>query len=264
MTLKEAIKVRKSVRTYDDKPFGSENAAALEEYLKTLTSPFPGEECARVVLLTPGGGVDPATFATYGVIKGAKWYIALIIDTRKGLKAELSGGYMMEHAVLWATTRGWATCWLGGTFHRSRFEKALGLRDYEKVVAVSPVGFELNRKRFTERIFRRVAGSDHRKPFDELFFQDNFKTPYPLDGMLTEAFKAVRLAPSATNRQPWRVLAQNDEVYFYAAPDPKFQSNDIGIAMAHFDIARGTVANWTIEGQAPAAQWPCLVRATDI
>lgn len=264
MTLKEAIKVRKSVRTYTGEPFGSENAAALEGYIATLTGPFPGEVCARIALLGPGGGVNPATFATYGVIKGAKRYFVLIIDTRKGLKAELTGGYMMEHAILWATTRGWGTCWLGGTFHRNRFEKVLHLRDYEKVVAVSPVGFEANQSRFADRLFRRVAGSDHRKPFNELFFLNRAFNPYPQSGPLVDAFKAVRLAPSASNKQPWRILVKNNEVYFYAAPDPKFQSNDIGIAMAHFDIERGSVARWSIEGQAPKAKWPCLVKATDI
>lgn len=264
MTLKEAIKVRKSVRTYTGEPFGNQNASALEEYIKTLTGPFPGEECTRIALLSPGGGVDPTTFATYGVIKGAKRYFALIIDTRKGLKAELAGGYMMEHVVLWATTRGWGTCWLGGTFHCNRFEKVLNLRDYEKVVAVSPVGYEADKPRLVERMFRRVAGSDHRKPFNDLFFLNNFSTPYPQNGPLADAFKAVRLAPSATNKQPWRILVQNNETYFYAAPDPKFRNNDIGIAMAHFDIERGVVSQWSIEGQAPAAQWPCLVRAIDI
>ena len=262
MTIKEAIKVRKSVRTFTNQMLGDEGVAALESYLSSLTGPFPGEPLARISVLRPGHGVDVSTFATYGVISGAQLYIALIIDTREGVKADLAGGYMMEHAVLWATAHGWGTCWLGGTMRRARFAKALNLQDYEKIVAVSPVGYAANRKRFADRLFRRVAGSNQRKPFSELFFINDFTHPYPETGIFADAFKAVRLAPSATNKQPWRVLVQNADVYFYAAPDPGFQANDIGIAMAHFDIERGIVAPWSAEGQAPASKWPCFVKAS--
>ncbi len=264
MTLKEAIKVRKSVRTYTGQPLDENKIAELEAYLSTIPSPFPEEGLARVAMLAPGPGVDASTFATYGVIKGATKYMALIIDTRAGLKAQLAGGYMMEHAVLWATTRGWGTCWLGGTVHRSRFAKALRLKEYEEVVAVSPVGYEADNSRFIERLTRRLAGSATRKPFGELFFLNDFDKSYPEDGELADAFRAVRLAPSATNKQPWRVLVQDGVAYFYATPDPRFQANDIGIAMAHFDIERGTIADWSIEGQAPASKMPCLVLAQNL
>ena len=55
----------------------------------------------------------------------------------------------------------------------------------------------------------------------------------------------VRLAPSATNKQPWRAIAEKDWVHFYEKKTPGYdkeatgdiQKVDLGIALCHFEIA---------------------------
>jgi hypothetical protein len=58
----------------------------------------------------------------------------------------------------------------------------------------------------------------------------------------------VQIGPSASNRQPWRVVKGTDEDVFhfyisrtpgYAAkyPDVSMQDIDMGIAMCHFEVA---------------------------
>jgi len=58
----------------------------------------------------------------------------------------------------------------------------------------------------------------------------------------------VRLAPSASNKQPWRIVLSEDKntCHFYLEPTPNYSGNkmgfemqriDMGIAMCHFELA---------------------------
>ena len=77
------------------------------------------------------------------------------------------------------------------------------LLEEELIPAVTPVGYFGTEKRTIDKMFRYMAGSDNRKPFDELFFSKTFQ------GQLNEKEKnivgffleMVRLAPSASNKQ---------------------------------------------------------------
>lgn len=44
----------------------------------------------------------------------------------------------------------------------------------------------------------------------------------------------LRLAPSDTNSQPWRVLVDGDTVHFYYKPKSPASVLDCGIGMCHF------------------------------
>ena len=55
----------------------------------------------------------------------------------------------------------------------------------------------------------------------------------------------VRLAPSASNKQPWRILLKDGAFHFYEYKEPGYsdrfpydiQRVDMGIAAAHFDFS---------------------------
>ena len=47
----------------------------------------------------------------------------------------------------------------------------------------------------------------------------------------------VRLAPSASNKQEWRVLLLEKVMHFYKKPSLMFDSIDIGIALCHFELS---------------------------
>jgi hypothetical protein len=55
----------------------------------------------------------------------------------------------------------------------------------------------------------------------------------------------VRLGPSASNKQPWRVLLKDNACHFYEYKEPGYsaafsydiQRVDMGIAAAHFDLS---------------------------
>ena len=70
----------------------------------------------------------------------------------------------------------------------------------------------------------------------------------PLDpeaaGPLARPLEAVRLAPSAVNKQPWRAVASKGTVSFYVKRNKGFgdeatgdlQKIDLGIALCHFQL----------------------------
>ncbi len=140
------------------------------------------------------------------MIKNARLF--LVGTIKNGHLALEDYGYCKEKIILQATALELGTCWLGGTFQFSNFAQAVNLQKDELLPTVSPVGYPALEKSFTERMMRRVAGSDNRKAWSEIFFIGNFSTPLRQEqaGIFTEALENIRIAPSASNKQPWRIL----------------------------------------------------------
>lgn len=150
--------------------------------------------------------------------------------------------------MLKAIDLGLGTCWLGGTFARSSFATALRLDENEMLPAVSPVGYPRARSTLIDATFRAVARSDTRKPWQELFFAASFSRPLSRDqaGAYALPLEMLRLAPSASNRQPWRILRDEEQRAFhfflvrtrgYRVPGRvDLQRVDMGIAMCHFTL----------------------------
>ena len=161
-----------------------------------------------------------------------------------------------------ATSMGLGTCILGGTFNRSGFAGKSGLTEDELLPVISPVGYPRNNRSVVDKIFRFVAASDKRKPFNELFYMDNDSSVADRNfGRFTALLECVRLAPSASNKQPWRIMKckdQTDILHFYLKRSPgyeniikeiKLQNVDMGIAMCHFELSArelGLKGNWRI------------------
>ena len=111
---------------------------------------------------------------------------------------------------------------------------------------VSPVGIPANKGHMIGKLATRTSRSKARKPFDELFFYENVETPLLIKdaGDYSIALEMVRLAPSAVNSQPWRVIRTKDEYHFFAADTRYYRlvksnfllNNDMGIALSHFEL----------------------------
>lgn len=246
MNVIETIRKRRSVRTYSGKPLSEEHVALVKQYIDRLQAPFGIK--ARVELIHTNTGGNPIKLGTYGWIKDACEYLALIYE--EAPFAETAAAYMFEELVLHCTDSGLGTCWLGGSFSRSDFRKQLSLSPDEKLKIVSPVGYAADSKeRFLEKYIVR-ASKHHatRKPFGELFFDRDFSSPLTEGkaGIFLKPLEMVRLAPSANNTQEWRVLLENNALHFYKKPYLMFDSIDMGIALCHFEL---TCKELGIEGR---------------
>ena len=235
MNIVETIRKRHSVRTYSGKALSEEHNAQIKQYIHQLQAPFGAK--ARIEPINVNFSEKPVKLGTYGWIKGARDYLALVYE--EAPFAETAAACMFEQAVLFCTALGLGTCWIGGTFSRSDFKKQISLKPNEKLKIVSPVGYASDSKRFLEKYIAR-ADSNHasRKPFGELFFDENFDNPLTetAAGQFLTPLEMVRLAPSASNKQEWRVLLAEKALHFYKKPYLSYDSIDIGIALCHFEL----------------------------
>lgn len=248
MNIFEAILTRRSWRTFNGLRLDDKTIAEVENTIaaanKKALSPLvrqPGEPAPRVVLLEDESlnGLS----GTYGAIRGARHFMALISTRSEGTLIE--AGALMENIIISLTAIGLDTCWLGGTFSRSRFGSVAALTDNEEIVAVSPVGHRSPSTRFAERMMQRLARSSRRKPFPELFTgvssPDLSAITRPA-GQMTDPERIsiildmVRHAPSSANSQPWRASVGPDgrKVRLYSVRHSRFTPIDMGIALDHF------------------------------
>jgi nitroreductase len=243
--ISELITRRYSCRSFEDRLIEEQKNKALSDFLSNLTTPdFPSirlrllhkKEMKKENLFTTG---------TYGLIRGANTFIAGIIQLIRPMPWE-DFGYLMEKAVLMATDMGINTCWIGGIFDRKTCARVLDIRKNEMVPAVIAMGYAAPRKTLRDRVTRWSSGGDRRKPPGQLFFSQNLEHPLKYDeiGDHKMCLENVRLAPSASNKQPWRIILASGSYHFYLNRDPVYskliprvdlQRIDMGIAMFHFE-----------------------------
>jgi hypothetical protein len=265
MTITEIIKKRFSCRTYSERSIEDK---VLQEFLTIVNDihkgPFGNQPNFRLIHLTSFTIQEAKKLGTYGVIKNARLFVVGTI--KNGHLAMEDYGYCKEEIILKATALGLGTCWLGGTFQSSNFAQAVDLQKDELLPTITPIGYPAGEKSFTEKIMRRVAGSDNRKPWSDIFFAEDFSTllTQKQAGIYSRALENVRLAPSASNKQPWRILydAQQNIFHFFIARSFSYkligtvslQDIDLGIAMSHFALTLqelGIKGKWRVDSTAP-------------
>lgn len=261
------IRKRTSCRTYADTIPDKEILDQLDNRVRAEhRGPFGNKPEFQLIGLDMSSPEKWKNIGTYGVIKNARFFLAGKVKNSD--KAVVDYGYCMENLILQATRMQLGTCWLGGTFRASGFAKMMNLREDELLPAVSPVGYPARQKSLTEKLFRFSAGSDHRKPWAEIFFAGDFTKPLTpaLAGKYAEALENVRLGPSASNRQPWRILLNTatnayhfylSRTFGYKLREIEIQDLDMGIAMNHFESTLRELnisGDWRTDSDAPQAR----------
>ena len=231
----EIIRQRKSVRTFTGEKLNEEDVKSINEYISAVDDPFGVPVTFRLLSAEEYGLSSP-------VIVGAENYIAAKV--KKVPDFELAYGYCFEKVCLFAASKGLGTVILAATLSRSAFETAMKLSEDEVMPAASPIGYPARKMSIRETMMRNGLKADERIPFEKLFFNGSFENG--LDkakaGKFAEALEAVRWAPSATNKQPWRAVADGDRIHFYELKTLKesalgdIQKVDIGIALANFEL----------------------------
>ncbi|MDE6117882.1 MAG: nitroreductase family protein [Duncaniella sp.] len=257
MNIIEAIKERRSVRSFNGAPLSETEKEKLTNAIKEVTDLFGGKVTIRLKEFDMKDGYKPST---YGMIKGATDFFLLGIGSDEA--AALSAGFCFEQVVLKAWQLGLGTCWIAATFKGSEFDVGQKWPDGEKLTVICPVGVP-SKQSMMEKITRLSLGSKNRKPFDELFFDRNFKTPLSPESRFGLSLQMLRLAPSSTNSQPWRVLVDGDIVHFYYKPKSEASVLDCGIGMCHFYESEKSQSHTgkffkTIDAPLPPDDWKYL------
>ena len=231
--LYNTILTRKSVRSYDGRPLEAEDREKLEAYLGKLDNPYGIPVTFRLLDAEANGLSSP-------VLTGEKLYVAGTVG--KVPHAEEAYGFSFEKLVLYAWSLGIGTVWIGGTMKRETFEAAAGLGAEERMPCVSPLGYPAKKRALRDSMMRKGIGADARKPLGEIFFDGDPDTPLAAGKELEPLLEMVRWAPSAVNKQPWRVIRRDGLWHFCKKGDKGFlnaatgdlQKIDLGIALCHF------------------------------
>lgn len=228
MNIIEAIKERRSVRSFNGEPLSESMRDQLTAAIANIFNPFGGSYSIRLKQFDLKNGYKPTT---YGVIRGASDFF--LIGIADDDVSALAAGFGFEQVVLTAWQLGLGTCWIAATFKGTDFDNGQSWPDGERLRIVCPVGTAAG-KSVMEKITRLAVGSNKRKPFADLFFSDDFDRPLLPESRFGEALGMLRLAPSSTNSQPWRALVDGDTVHFYCVPKSPASVLDCGIGICHF------------------------------
>lgn len=260
--IQDVIRHRTSIRTYRKEAIGTSEREQLESFLTSHNQGLFGQKTR--FLLVAANNEDPQALkglGTYGFIKNPP---AFVIGAVQESETDMEDfGYATQRAILFATELGLGTCWLGGTFNKSRFSERIAREESERVPAVFAVGQRKSKRGTVERVIRWGAGAKNRKPWEEIFFLGDFDTPLESEaaGKFAEPLEMIRLAPSSSNKQPWRIVKETDRdvFHFFLRRSAKYNRMmnrmkladlprvDMGIAMCHFDLATkeaGIVGEW--------------------
>ena len=144
MALMEAIRRRRSIRSYKPDPVPKEKLEHILEAARLAPS-WKNQQCWRFIVVTDE--------AKRRAITKRGWTAEAPVIIVGCARPEQSGGnagqpyYMldmgitMEHMVLAATEHGLGTCWIGGQFDEATVKEELGVPEDVRVVALLPVGY---------------------------------------------------------------------------------------------------------------------------
>ena len=261
----DLVRRRYAVRSYLDDPLGERERRVLLDFLRTNgVGPLGSRARLELLAATAESRDSLRRLGTYGFIRRPQAFmVGAVGETDKALE---DYGYLMELAVLFATELGLGTCWLGGTFSRSSFAKRMDLAPGEQMPAVVAMGYPAPGGKAKDPL-RRFASSNSRLPSEQLFFDGRLGVPLAPDraGGYAAVLEAVRWAPSASNKQPWRVVRSGDDWHFLLRRSkgyrPKsrlfsavriadLQRVDMGIAMCHFALTArelGLGGQWVVD-----------------
>lgn len=229
---------RHSVRTFQAKNISVDHQQALIAFIDRLTNPW---NITLNIALLNDLKISTDKIKTYGMIKNPAVFLAAWVDDQPFALEAI--GYTLEHAILFAESIGISSCWLGATFNKSSVQKRLNIKSQQILPVIIAMGYAQENLTLKDKIIKKAISSYNRLPNEQLFFDNAPKMPLSLArcGQYQKCLEMVRLAPSAFNAQPWRIIKTNNSFDFYIYSSKELRSSslkhvDMGIALAHFMI----------------------------
>lgn len=211
LDLYSTIFKRKSIRKYTGEPLEASRLESLQDLINGLT-PLYGSIKTEIVILSP------KEIKTMLPIK-APHYVVVYSEAKEGYLP--NAGFMLQQVDLFLSANGIGACWLGMGSPQKEAASRNGL-EYVITLAFGNAGEPVHRDSISE--FKRKALSEISsvKGAEELL-------------------EAARLAPSASNSQPWYFTGSSDRIIvcrklpniLKAALYGKFNNIDMGIALCH-------------------------------
>jgi hypothetical protein len=246
----DTMRRRQSVRSYHPRNITDVDYKRINEYINNednLIGPFGTKGKIKLIQVTKNVSEKGIKLGTYGFIKEPKAYLIGITENQTYSLVEYA--YTFHKIVLFLTDLEMGTCWMGGTFNRNSFEKEIQLEEGEFIPCITPLGYPSDKQRVFDKALRFVVKADNKKSWDKLFYDTSFAVPLAKEqsGLFEIPIEMVRLGPSASNKQPWRLILSSDRRYchFFIEHTPNYSRSlgydmqllDMGIAMCQFALA---------------------------
>lgn len=240
----DLITTRRSVRTFQKGGCDKSLEERMLDFSGSLKPLFGSEFRFSIV----SGERAEGKVGTYGTLKNPAFY--LVGEGRSGDYHPADFGYIGEKALLMGQGSGLGSCWLGGTFSKSAIARSSGLREGYEIPSIIAFGVPSDKHHFGHYANRIISRADRRKHPDQLFRTvEGEPVDMMQEGSLARLLEAVLIAPSASNRQPWRVVVEDKTFHFFLRRNPGYtrllklgrladlQMLDMGIALAHLELA---------------------------
>lgn len=229
MNIYEAIKLRHSVREYEDRPIGDDAIDALVEEIAQAN--FDGGLDIQLRVEEPEAFIGG--MARYGAFKGVRNYIALVGPRGESLDEKC--GYYGERIVLAAQMMGLNTCWVGLSYNKSKMGARIS--PGEACPCVISLGYG------------HTQGRPHKvKLLEELCRVDGRKMSRLADlpRFFTAGLEAAQLAPTALNQQKFffdLIGGVKGDVVCAGTKFGPYSKVDLGIARYHFEVGADSVSS---------------------
>ena len=212
MDLKEAIKERHAVRSFEDKSIDESAVAELQKEIDACNR----ESGLHIQLILDEPNAFQAEKPSYGAFKGCKNYLVIVGPKGKDVEA----GYYGEKIVLKAQTLGINSCWVAMTYKKGSAKGEIYTGEKRYIVVALGYGTTQGIPHKSKSI-SDLGGYEYKDP-------DWYK----------EGLEAAALAPTAMNQQKFKFELHGDKVK--AKPGIGFYTQiDLGIAKCHFEIGSG-------------------------
>ena len=268
----EIIAKRFSCRSYLEDPIEESKRQKLAECMRSLPSlPFGTNMRFSLLAATAHDRDALKGVGTYGLIKKPAGFLVGAVAAGKRNFEDF--GYAMEYLILRATELDLGTCWIGGIFTKSGFARKISPAHGERIPAIATIGDIADPEKAKRAVARRQPGARGRLAWEELFFDAKFAVPLTQAnaGSFAAPLEMVRIGPSASNKQPWRIVKEGGNFHFFMQRTKGYgnglafrllgvadiQRIDMGIAMCHFALTaneRGIHGKW--EQREPAIRTP--------
>lgn len=244
----ELITRRFSCRKFKAQPIPEETQTILMSILNQSTSGIFGTR-PRFGLISASQSDSDALrgLGTYGFIRQPAGFVVGARQEGEGALEDF--GLRMEEIVLAITDLGLGSCWLGGTFTKSSFAARFQLEPGQSIPAILAIGMIDDEQAAQRSLIRSISAGHRRFPWQELFYDQDWGNPLlpSRAGDYALPLELLRLAPSASNKQPWRVVLQDGTLHFFLQRSKGYrnvfthlmqiedlQRIDMGIAICHF------------------------------
>ena len=207
---------RKSIRKYKLTPLDDVALEEISEYLNSL-KPIYGDIKTELKIIS-------SDYVKKRMMKEAPYYIAVFSEVKEGYLTNI--GYMLQQVDLFLSANGLGSCWQGIP---APIKELLGSSKLDFVIFIA-----FGKPKDPKSLHRSSVSEFKRKTLGEIT---------DIVGA-DELLEAARIAPSATNSQPWFFTGDKNLIHAYSVEPgfikrftKKYIPIDVGIAICHLQIA---------------------------